>query len=42
MEIDNSNDPLDFDYLLKPGISRQSNAPASVRVMGINDIKTPA
>jgi DNA mismatch repair ATPase MutS len=38
MESDNRDDPLDFDYLLKPGISRRSNALAIIRMMGIGDL----
>jgi MutS domain V len=38
MESDNPDDPLDFDYLLKPGVSRKSNAWAIVRMMGIGDL----
>lgn len=41
MESDNPNDPLDFDYLLKPGISRKSNALAIVRLVGIDDLEIP-
>jgi DNA mismatch repair ATPase MutS len=41
MESDNPDDPLDFDYLLKPGVSRRSNALAIVRMMGIGDLDTP-
>lgn len=37
MESDNPDDPLDFDYLLKPGVSRRSNALAIVRMMGIEE-----
>jgi DNA mismatch repair ATPase MutS len=42
MESDNPDDPLDFDYLLKPGVSRKSNALAIVRMMGIDDLEMPA
>lgn len=38
MESDNPDDPLDFDYLLKPGVSRRSNALAIVRMMGIEEV----
>jgi DNA mismatch repair ATPase MutS len=38
MESDNPDDPLDFDYLLKPGISRKSNALAIVQMMGIDGV----
>jgi DNA mismatch repair ATPase MutS len=38
MESDNPDDPLDFDYLLKPGVSRRSNALAIVRMMGIGEV----
>jgi DNA mismatch repair ATPase MutS len=38
MESDNRDDPLDFDYLLKPGISSRSNALAIIRMMGIGDL----
>jgi DNA mismatch repair ATPase MutS len=41
MESDNPDDPLDFDYLLKPGVSRKSNAPAIVRMMGIGAFDMP-
>jgi DNA mismatch repair ATPase MutS len=41
MESDNPDDPLDFDYLLKPGVSKQSNALAIVRMMGIGDFEIP-
>ncbi len=36
MESENSEDPLDFDYLVKPGVSRRANALAIVRMMGIH------
>jgi hypothetical protein len=39
MESDNPDDPLDFDYLLKPGVSRKSNALAIVRMMGIGGLE---
>ncbi len=32
---DGSNDPLDFDYLLKPGVTRESNALAIARLAGV-------
>jgi hypothetical protein len=38
MESDNPDDPLAFDYLLKQGVSRKSNALAIVRMMGIDDL----
>jgi hypothetical protein len=41
MESDNPDDPLDFDYLLKPGVSRKSNVLAIVRMMGIDDLEMP-
>lgn len=41
MESDNPDDPLDFDYLLKPGVSRKSNALAIVRMMGIGGLEMP-
>lgn len=41
MESDNPDDPLDFDYLLKSGVSRRSNALAIVRMMGIGDLDMP-
>jgi hypothetical protein len=37
MESDNPDDPLDFDYLVKPGVSRRSSASAILRMMGIFD-----
>lgn len=37
MESDNPDDPLDFDYLLKPGVSRRSSALAILRMMGVFD-----
>ena len=37
MESDNPDDPLDFDYLLKPGVSRRSSASAILRMMGVFD-----
>jgi DNA mismatch repair ATPase MutS len=36
MQSDNPEEPLAFDYLLKPGVSRQTNALAIVRMMGIS------
>jgi DNA mismatch repair ATPase MutS len=36
MESENPEDPLDFDYLVKPGVSLQANALAIVRMMGIH------
>lgn len=41
MESDNPDDLLDFDYLLKPGVSRTSNALAIVRMMGIGGLEMP-
>jgi DNA mismatch repair ATPase MutS len=38
MESDNPDDPLDFDYLMKPGISGKSNALAIVQMMGVEDV----
>ena len=35
MQSENSDEPLAFDYKVKPGISRQANALAIVRMMGI-------
>lgn len=35
MESRTPEDPLDFDYIVKPGVSRQTNALAIVRMMGI-------
>lgn len=32
---DESNDPLDFDYQLKPGVTRESNALAIARLAGV-------
>jgi DNA mismatch repair ATPase MutS len=29
------NDPMDFDYLLKPGITTESNAVAIARMAGV-------
>jgi DNA mismatch repair ATPase MutS len=37
MESDNPDNPLDFDYLLKPGVSRRSSAIAILRMMGVFD-----
>jgi DNA mismatch repair ATPase MutS len=36
MQSDNPEQPLEFDYRVKPGISRQTNALAIVRMMGIS------
>jgi hypothetical protein len=36
MQSENPDEPLDFDYLVKPGISRQANALAIVKMMGID------
>jgi hypothetical protein len=36
MESENPEDPLDFDYLVKPGVSLRANALAIVRMMGIH------
>ena len=38
MESNNPDDPLDFDYLVKPGISTRSNAMAIIRMIGISNI----
>ena len=35
MQSDNPDLPLAFDFRVKPGISRQTNALAIVRMMGI-------
>jgi hypothetical protein len=35
MESENPDEPLAFDYRLKPGVSRQTNALSIVRMMGI-------
>jgi CBS domain-containing protein len=40
MESNNPDDPLDFDYLVKPGVSMRSNAMAIVRMLGISTIRT--
>jgi DNA mismatch repair ATPase MutS len=37
MESDNPDDPLDFDYHVKPGVSRLSSASAILRMMGVFD-----
>jgi DNA mismatch repair ATPase MutS len=37
MQSDNPEQPLSFDYRIKPGISRQTNALAIVRMMGITN-----
>jgi DNA mismatch repair ATPase MutS len=39
MESDNPDDPPDFDYLLKTGVSRKSNVLAIVRMMGIGGLE---
>jgi DNA mismatch repair ATPase MutS len=36
MQAENPDDPLEFDYRLKPGILRQTNALAIVRMIGID------
>ena len=36
MESDDPNDPLHFDYRVKPGISRRSSATAILRLMGLS------
>jgi len=36
MESENEEDPLDFDYLLKPGVSKNSSAQAIIRMVGIS------
>ena len=36
MQSQNPENPLDFDYRVKPGITQQTNALAIVRLMGIN------
>jgi hypothetical protein len=36
MQAENPDDPLQFDYRLKPGILRQTNALAIVRMIGID------
>jgi len=38
MESEDPSRPLEFDYVLKPGISKNSNALAIVRMMGIPDL----
>jgi DNA mismatch repair ATPase MutS len=35
MQSENPREPLEFDYRVKPGILRQTNALAIVRMMGI-------
>ena len=35
MSSENPNEPLDFDFLIKPGVSRHTNALAIVRMIGI-------
>jgi DNA mismatch repair ATPase MutS len=37
MESDNQDNPLDFDYVVKPGVSRRSSASAILRMMGVFD-----
>jgi hypothetical protein len=37
MESDNPDNPLDFDYLIKPGVSRRSSASAILAMMGVFD-----
>lgn len=39
MASENPDDPLDFDYRLKDGVSRRSNAMAIVKMMGIRDLR---
>jgi DNA mismatch repair ATPase MutS len=41
MESDNPDDPLDFDYLLKPGVATRSSALAIVRMMGVGEPEIP-
>ncbi len=41
MGSDNRDDPLAFDYLLKPGVSAHSNALAIVQLMGIAELQKP-
>jgi DNA mismatch repair ATPase MutS len=36
MQAENPDNPLEFDYRLKPGILRQTNALAIVRMIGID------
>jgi DNA mismatch repair ATPase MutS len=36
MQSDDPEQPLAFDYRVKPGISRQANALAIIRMMGIS------
>jgi DNA mismatch repair ATPase MutS len=35
MGAKDGNDPMDFDYLLKPGITRETNALAIARMAGV-------
>ena len=42
MASESTDDPLDFDYRLKAGVSRRSNAMAIVRMMGMDGAKTPS
>jgi hypothetical protein len=35
MASPNPDDPLAFDYLLKPGVNRHTNALAIIRMMGL-------
>lgn len=37
MESESPNDPLDFDYRLKPGPATHSNALAILRMIGIEE-----
>jgi hypothetical protein len=37
MESDNPDNPLAFDYVVKPGVSRRSSASAILRMMGVFD-----
>jgi hypothetical protein len=39
MASENPDDPLDFDYRLKAGVSQRSNAMAIVKMMGIRDLR---
>src|SRR4030088_1021612 len=34
------NDPMDFDYMLKPGITKETNALAIARLAGVTDFPT--
>ena len=40
MESNNPDDPLDFDYLVKPGVSTRSNAMAIVRMIGLSKTRS--